>query len=331
MKMKSVIAGEYTAPPAHGPITALSCGITPLASVLRRKMSAYPASDATPSWMRAPPESFKPMTGAPLRMARSMILQIFCALVSESEPPNTVKSCAKTYTRRPSMRPNPVTNPSPMGRVSAEPKSTQRWRTNLSSSSNVPSSSKRCIRSRAESLPALCWRSRRSVPPPASASADILRSCSRRSAFTDESQVRLFFSAKRSSLGRVLLWSEDQHGQMSGKPHGTQKKNHSQEDFRGNRARARQGRGDRRHVERGAFQDHHGAQRHGHDHQRRQNGGENLFHKRLVNPLKRQPKHSAFARKSERVAGQPSRTFSRATILMLFKRRSTLSSCGVRR
>ena len=40
MKMKSVIAGEYTAPPAHGPMTAEICGTTPDASVLRRKMSA---------------------------------------------------------------------------------------------------------------------------------------------------------------------------------------------------------------------------------------------------------------------------------------------------
>ena len=35
-------------------------------------------------------------TGAPLRIARSMTLQILSAFVSESDPPNTVKSCAKT-------------------------------------------------------------------------------------------------------------------------------------------------------------------------------------------------------------------------------------------
>ena len=40
MNTKSVIAGEYTAPPAHGPSTADSWGTTPEASVLRRKMSA---------------------------------------------------------------------------------------------------------------------------------------------------------------------------------------------------------------------------------------------------------------------------------------------------
>jgi hypothetical protein len=47
--------------------------------VLRRKISAYPASDDTPSWMRAPPESLSPMIGAPTFMARSMTLQILPA------------------------------------------------------------------------------------------------------------------------------------------------------------------------------------------------------------------------------------------------------------
>ncbi len=52
MKMKSVIASEVRpAPPAQGPRMALICGTTPEASVLRRKMSAYPPSEATPSWI----------------------------------------------------------------------------------------------------------------------------------------------------------------------------------------------------------------------------------------------------------------------------------------
>ena len=38
MKMKSVIAGEYTAPPAHGPRITLICGITPDAFTLRWKI-----------------------------------------------------------------------------------------------------------------------------------------------------------------------------------------------------------------------------------------------------------------------------------------------------
>ena len=40
MIVKSVMAGEYTAPPAHGPATRLICGMTPLACTLRQKISA---------------------------------------------------------------------------------------------------------------------------------------------------------------------------------------------------------------------------------------------------------------------------------------------------
>ncbi len=39
MKMKSVIAGEYTSPPAHGPMITEICGITPEAITLRRNTS----------------------------------------------------------------------------------------------------------------------------------------------------------------------------------------------------------------------------------------------------------------------------------------------------
>ena len=40
MKMKSVKAGEYTAPPADGPMIMLICGTTPEAMTLRWKTSA---------------------------------------------------------------------------------------------------------------------------------------------------------------------------------------------------------------------------------------------------------------------------------------------------
>ena len=110
---KSVIAGEYTAPPAHGPITSDSCGITPDAWTFRQKISAYPPSETTPSWMRAPPESLIPTSGHPNRTARSITLQIFSANASPSDPPKTVKSCENTKTRRPCTRPCPVTTPSP--------------------------------------------------------------------------------------------------------------------------------------------------------------------------------------------------------------------------
>ena len=75
--VKSVIAGEYTAPPAHGPTIRLICGTTPEAWTLRRKISANRPSATTPSWMRAPPPSLMPMTGQPVFSAKSMTLTIF--------------------------------------------------------------------------------------------------------------------------------------------------------------------------------------------------------------------------------------------------------------
>jgi hypothetical protein len=38
MYTKSVMAGEYTAPPAHGPMISEICGITPDARTFRSKM-----------------------------------------------------------------------------------------------------------------------------------------------------------------------------------------------------------------------------------------------------------------------------------------------------
>ena len=55
--------------------------------------------------MRAPPESFRPITGAPTFIAWSITLQIFSAWASDSAPPNTVKSWLKTNTRRPLIMP----------------------------------------------------------------------------------------------------------------------------------------------------------------------------------------------------------------------------------
>src|SRR5215213_7121023 len=105
MKTKSVIAGEYTAPPAHGPTTMEIWGTTPDASTLRWKISAYPARETTPSWIRAPPESLIPIMGHPVEMARSMTLQIFCAYTSPSKPPKTVTSWLNTQTLRPDTSP----------------------------------------------------------------------------------------------------------------------------------------------------------------------------------------------------------------------------------
>ena len=111
--VKSVSAGEYTAPPAHGPSIPEICGMTPEARMLRWNISAYPASALMPSWIRAPPESFSPITGATHFHGHIHNFAYFCAMVSDREPPNTVKSCANIYTRRPSIVPYPVTTPSP--------------------------------------------------------------------------------------------------------------------------------------------------------------------------------------------------------------------------
>ena len=47
-----------------------------------------------PSWMRAPPESFRPTDGQPFLSAMSMTLQILLDMVRLKLPPNTVKSWA---------------------------------------------------------------------------------------------------------------------------------------------------------------------------------------------------------------------------------------------
>ena len=97
-----------------------------------------------------------PITGQPIRAARSITFTIFSPITSPSEPPNTVKSCENTATGRPSIRPWPVTTASPQGRFSSMSNSAVRWRTKVSSSWNEPGSSSFSIRSRAVSLPLEC-------------------------------------------------------------------------------------------------------------------------------------------------------------------------------
>src|SRR5918995_989083 len=131
--------------------------------------------------MRAPPESLIWMNGAPVDIARSCTLQIFWALTSPTEPPNTVKSWLATHTRRASIVPNPVTTPSPGGRLRSIPKSWLRWTANGSVSWNEPGSSSRSSRSRAVSLPFSCCLRTASFRVLSSKAAFRLRSCSMRS------------------------------------------------------------------------------------------------------------------------------------------------------
>src|SRR5215212_2862197 len=67
------------------------------------------------------------------------------------------------------MRPEPVTTPSPGKICWSSPKSVERWVTKRSSSTKLPSSSRRSSRSRAVSFPFLCCWATRSGPPPCSA------------------------------------------------------------------------------------------------------------------------------------------------------------------
>ncbi len=87
--------------------------MTPDARTFRTKTSPYAARLATPSWIRAPPESLRPISGTPLSRARSWIRLILFAWTRENEPPNTVKSWANAATRRPLILPKPATTPSP--------------------------------------------------------------------------------------------------------------------------------------------------------------------------------------------------------------------------
>src|SRR5713226_5992832 len=180
------------------------------------------------------------------------------------------------------MRPKPVTKPSPAGRCSCMPKSTQRWRTNLSSSSKVPSSSNRWMRSRAASLPALCSRSRRSGPPPASASAEIRRSSSMRSLALGSGMRLRFVSDNRTSLGRDHGWGffpgENADGEMRGEPDGTEEQDDAKEQLRGHCSGSVERRLQRSHVDRGAHEDEHSGEGHRHDEDRGHNGSKDRFH-----------------------------------------------------
>src|SRR5690242_5086614 len=141
------------------------------------------------------------------------------------------------------------------------PKSAHSWRTNLSSSSIVPSSRRRSMRSRAVSLPALCSRSRRSGPPPASASASRRRSSPRRSRCLALAAAADLSSGKGASIGFRLVGSVDAHGEVRGEPGGAEKKHDTEKQLGAERESALQGGIERIHVERGADQDEHGAER----------------------------------------------------------------------
>src|SRR4051812_3272086 len=111
------------------------------------------------------------MIGALAFIAMSCNFVIFSAWVSDSEPPNTVKSLANTNVLRPFTVPQPVTTPSPGTFDFSMPNSVERCSTNMSNSSNEPLSSKSSMRSRAVNFPRACCASMRFSPPPSLAPA----------------------------------------------------------------------------------------------------------------------------------------------------------------
>lgn len=77
MTVKSVIAGEYTAPAGAGTDDQADLRDDTARMGVAAEDLAVGAEEATPSWIRAPPESLMPMTGQPVFSAKSITLTIF--------------------------------------------------------------------------------------------------------------------------------------------------------------------------------------------------------------------------------------------------------------
>ena len=82
-------------PAAHGPISAATCGITPLAMTSSRNRWPEPAnSEPAASWMRAPAESSSQTIGMRFCSASSRSRPTLSSPVMPIEPAMTVKSYA---------------------------------------------------------------------------------------------------------------------------------------------------------------------------------------------------------------------------------------------
>ena len=80
-------------PAAHGPISAATCGMTPLMTTSSRNRWPEPAkSEPTASWMRAPAESSSQTIGIRLVSASSRRRATLISPVMPIEPAMTVKS-----------------------------------------------------------------------------------------------------------------------------------------------------------------------------------------------------------------------------------------------
>ncbi len=96
----------YAVPAAHGPISAATCGITPLITTSSRNRCPEPAnSEPAASCTRAPAESSSHTNGMRLVSASSRRRVTLISPVIPIEPAITVKSYAHTAVRRPSTLP----------------------------------------------------------------------------------------------------------------------------------------------------------------------------------------------------------------------------------
>ena len=147
MMTMSANAGMYAPPAADGPKRQQICGVLPDSATWLAKMRPAPrrpGKRSTWSVIRAPAESMNQKIGSSEASARSVTRIIFSTVRAPHEPALTLQSLATTRAARPSTSPWPVTTPS-AGRLPA------RTLASAPSSTNVPSSNNRAMRSRAPS------------------------------------------------------------------------------------------------------------------------------------------------------------------------------------
>src|SRR6267142_68731 len=191
------------------------------------------------------------------------------------------------------------------------------------------------MRSRAVSFPALCSRSRRSAPPPASASSEMRRNSSMRSPCLAWGIRPGFVSDNGSSLGRGFLWGKDAHREMRGEPDGSEKQHDAEEQLRAHGGGALEGRFERSHVLRGPNENEHSREGHHHDEDGGQNGRRRSVSRKAVNARlddQRNPDQSSATRMESlglaasylMLAGWPATRRSRRTWLS-----SPVMSCAV--
>ncbi|MEA2383307.1 MAG: hypothetical protein QOH72_3278 [Solirubrobacteraceae bacterium] len=83
----------YAVPAAHGPMSAATCGMTPLATTSSRNRCPEPAkSEPTASWIRAPALSSSHTNGMRFVSASSRRRETLISPVVPIEPAMTVKS-----------------------------------------------------------------------------------------------------------------------------------------------------------------------------------------------------------------------------------------------